>query len=212
MLFVANPNNPTGQLMGREYLQELLEHCGQQGITVVVDECFIEFCESGREQPKFLLREIGQYENLLLARAFTKSFAMPGVRLGYLVCSNAELREKIRRQLPEWNLSVFAQRAGIACAEQSEQYLQDTVEYVKNEREYLREGLEKLGIRVVSGEVDFLLLYTTQPIYDSLLAKGILIRNCENFRGLGEGYYRIAVKKHEENEVLLQELAQITAE
>ena len=188
MLFVANPNNPTGQLMGREYLQELLEHCRQQGITVVVDECFIEFCESGREQPKFLLGEIGQYENLLLARAFTKSFAMPGVRLGYLVCSNAELRE------------------------QSEQYLQDTVEYVKNEREYLWEGLEKLGIRVVSGEVDFLLLYTTQPIYDSLLAKGILIRNCENFRGLGEGYYRIAVKKHEENEVLLQELAQITAE
>ena len=173
--------------MGREYLQELLEHCRQQGITVVVDECFIEFCESGREQPKFLLGEIGQYENLLLARAFTKSFAMPGVRLGYLVCSNAELREKIRRQLPEWNLSVFAQRAGIACAEQSEQYLQDTVEYVKNEREYLWEGLEKLGIRVVSGEVDFLLLYTTQPIYDSLLAKGILIRNCENFRGLGEG-------------------------
>ena len=56
------------------------------------------------------------------------------------------------------------------------------------------------------------MLYTTQPIYDSLLAKGILIRNCENFRGLGEGYYRIAVKKHEENEVLLQELAQITAE
>ena len=105
MLFVANPNNPTGQLMGREYLQELLEHCRQQGITVVVDECFIEFCESGREQPKFLLGEIGQYENLLLARAFTKSFAMPGVRLGYLVCSNAELREKIRRQLPEWNLS-----------------------------------------------------------------------------------------------------------
>ena len=59
---------------------------------------------------------------------------------------------------------------------------------------------------------DVMLLYTTQPIYDSLLAKGILIRNCENFRGLGEGYYRIAVKKHEENEVLLQELAQITAE
>ena len=211
MLFLANPNNPTGQLMSREYLQELLEHCGQQGITVVLDECFIEFCETDREQPKSLLSEIDRYENLLLVRAFTKSFAMPGVRLGYLVCSNVSLLEKIRRQLPEWNLSVFAQRAGIACAEQSEQYLQDTVEYVKNEREYLREGLETLGIRVVSGEADFLLLHTTQPIYDRLLAKGILIRNCENFRGLGAGYYRIAVKKHEENEVLLQELAQITA-
>ena len=153
-----------------------------------------------------------QYENLLLVRAFTKSFAMPGVRLGYLVCSNEGLREKIRRQLPEWNLSVFAQRAGIVCAERAEEYLRDTVEYVKTERAYLREGLEALDIRVVSGEADFLLLYTTQPIYDRLLAKGILIRNCENFRGLGEGYYRIAVKKHEENEVLLQELAQITAE
>lgn len=211
MLFLANPNNPTGQPMSREYLQELLEHCRQQGITVVLDECFIEFCETDRERPKSLLSEIDRYENLLLVRAFTKSFAMPGVRLGYLVCSNVSILEKIRRQLPEWNLSVFAQRAGIACAEQSEQYLQDTVEHVKNEREYLREGLETLGIRVVSGEADFLLLHTTQPIYDRLLAKGILIRNCENFRGLGAGYYRIAVKKHEENEVLLQELAQITA-
>ena len=241
LLFLANPNNPTGQLLGREYLRELLEHCRQQGIIVVLDECFIEFCESDREQPRSLLGKIDQYENLLLVRAFTKSFAMPGVRLGYLVCSNEGLREKIRRQLPEWNLSVFAQRAGIVCAEQAEQYLQDTVEYVKTgraylreglealgirvvsgeaeqylqdtveyvktERAYLREGLEALGIRVVSGEADFLLLYTTQPIYDRLLAKGILIRNCENFRGLGEGYYRIAVKKQEENEVLLRELA-----
>ena len=207
LLFLANPNNPTGQLLGREYLRELLEHCRQQGIIVVLDECFIEFCETDREQPRSLLGKIDQYENLLLVRAFTKSFAMPGVRLGYLVCSNEGLREKIRRQLPEWNLSVFAQRAGIVCAEQAEQYLQDTVEYVKTKRAYLREGLEALGIRVVSGEADFLLLYTTQPIYDRLLAKGILIRNCENFRGLGEGYYRIAVKKQEENEVLLRELA-----
>ena len=208
LLFLANPNNPTGQLMSREYLRELMEHCRQQGIIVVLDECFIEFCETDREQPVSLLGKIDQYENLLLVRAFTKSFAMPGVRLGYLVCSNEGLREKIRRQLPEWNLSVFAHRAGIVCAEQAEQYLQDTVEYVKTERAYLREGLEAPGIRVVSGEADFLLLYTTQPIYDRLLAKGILIRNCENFRGLGEGYYRIAVKKHEENEVLLDELEQ----
>lgn len=207
LLFLTNPNNPTGQLMNAEYLHQLLEHCRQQGIIVVLDECFVEFCETDREQPKSMLGETWQYDNLLLVRAFTKSFAMPGVRLGYLVCSNAELREKIRRQLPEWNLSVFAQRAGIACAEQAEGHLQNTVEYVKTERAYLRKGLEKLGIRVVSGEADFLLLYTTQPIYDRLLAKGILIRNCENFRGLGAGYYRIAVKKHEENEVLLQELA-----
>lgn len=208
LLFLANPNNPTGQLMEMEYLHQLLEHCRRQGIVVVLDECFIEFCKTGGKGYGSLLGETGQYENLLLVRAFTKSFASPGMRLGYLVCSNISLREKIRRQLPEWNLSVFAQRAGIACAEQSEQYLRDTVEYVKKERAYLREGLEALGIRVVSGEADFLLLYTTQPICDRLVAKGILIRNCENFRGLGAGYYRIAVKKHEENGILLDELKQ----
>ena len=206
LLFLANPNNPTGQLLNREYLKGLLEHCRQRNIVVVLDECFMEFCEMDPSQPGSVLTETDRYENLVLLRAFTKSFAMPGVRLGYLVCSNAELRKKIGRQLPEWNLSAFAQRAGVVCAEQSEKYLRDTVEYVKNERDYLREGLEGLGIRVVSGEADFLLVQTNCPIYDKLLQKGILIRNCENFRGLGKGYYRIAVKSHAENEILLREL------
>ena len=170
----------------------------------MIDECFLEL--SGAKESDSFVGKLEQYPNVIVIRAFTKLFAIPGVRLGYLICEK-QLADRIRRQLPEWNLSVFAQRAGIVCAEQAEQYLQDTVEYVKTKRAYLREGLEALGIRVVSGEADFLLLYTTQPIYDRLLAKGILIRNCENFRGLGEGYYRIAVKKQEENEVLLRELA-----
>lgn len=207
LLFLANPNNPTGQLMSPEYLRELLEHCRQQEIIVVLDECFTEFCETDRKQPRSLLGKIDQYENLLLVRAFTKSFAMPGVRLGYLLCSDPGIRERIRRQLPEWNLSVFAQRAGIICADHAEKYLQDTVEYVKNERAYLREGLEKQSIRVVSGEADFLLVQTDRPLYQELLEKGILIRDCENFRGLKKGYYRIAVKTRAENEVLLRELA-----
>ena len=117
------------------------------------------------------------------------------------------LPEEIEMRSFEIIEAELAERGITLPAEQAEQYLQDTVEYVKTKRAYLREGLEALGIRVVSGEADFLLLYTTQPIYDRLLAKGILIRNCENFRGLGEGYYRIAVKKQEENEVLLRELA-----
>ena len=201
LLFLASPANPVGNEISREMLRLLLKKCKECGITVVLDECFIEF--AGKAHTQELLRD---FKNLIIVRAFTKIYGIPGVRLGYLI-ADPHMRARIARQLPEWNLSVFAQRAGIVCAEQAEQYLQDTVEYVKTERAYLREGLEALGIRVVSGEADFLLLYTTQPIYDRLLAKGILIRNCENFRGLGEGYYRIAVKKQEENEVLLRELA-----
>ena len=197
MLFVANPNNPTGQLMGREYLQELLEHCRQQGITVVVDECFIEFCE----EEKSIVQKLSTYRNLLIVRAFTKIYAIPGVRLGYLMCSDKELLQKIRGQLPEWNLSVFAEAAGIACLQQQE-YLKKTVEYVAAERKFLTEKLQNLGLQVILSDANFILFYSEKPLYEKLLQKGILIRDCKNFQGLSEGYYRVAVKSRRENEIL----------
>lgn len=209
LLFLANPNNPTGSLWRKADLKNLLAHCRRKNITVVLDECFIEFCEKDPTQPLSMVAEIENYPNLIIVRAFTKIFAIPGVRLGYLVCSNHTLLEKIQKQLPEWNLSVFAQMAGVACTTDCEKYLADTVEYVETERAFLRNGLEKLGIRVISGEANFLLLQTEQPIYEKLLQRGILIRDCENFCGLGKGYYRIAVKKHEENETLLRELENV---
>lgn len=209
LLFLANPNNPTGSLWRKADLKNLLAHCRRKNITVVLDECFIEFCEKDPMQPLSMVDEIENYPKLIIVRAFTKIFAIPGVRLGYLVCSNHTLLEKIQKQLPEWNLSVFAQMAGVACTTDCEKYLADTVEYVETERAFLRNGLEKLGIRVISGEANFLLLQTEQPIYEKLLQRGILIRDCENFCGLGKGYYRIAVKKHEENETLLRELENV---
>ena len=73
------------------------------------------------------------------------------------------------------------------------------------------DGLEKLGILTFSGEGNFILLYTELPFYDCLLEKGILIRDCKNFRGLAKGYYRIAVKTREENEILLKEIGECIA-
>lgn len=206
LLFLANPNNPTGKLVSREYLKKLLDICGDKKIYVVLDECFIEFCGSDAS----LLSEIRKYQNLLLVRAFTKIFAVPGVRLGYLICSNAELLQKIGKQLPEWNLSVFAQAAGIVCASQRA-YVEKTVEYVEKERQFLSDHLTRLGLRVFSGEANFILIYSEKPLYQELLKRGILIRDCENFRGLSKGYYRIAVKRRKENEILLKEIGECLA-
>lgn len=203
LLFLANPNNPTGTLMNRDYLKKLLELCKEKKIYVVLDECFIEFC--GTEGSA--LSWIEKYPNLLLVRAFTKIYAIPGVRLGYLICSNLSLLEKIRKQVPEWNLSVFAQEAGVACAGKTA-YLEKTVNYVKNEREFLAEGLKKLGFRVFPGEANFLLIHTEKPLYENLLGKGILIRDCTNFKGLTKGYYRIAVKQRQDNEKLLKAIGE----
>lgn len=110
LLFLANPNNPTGKLMKPAYLENVLEVCKEKNIYVVLDECFIEFCEKENS----MVQRLSTYRNLLIVRAFTKIYAIPGVRLGYLMCSDKELLQKIRGQLPEWNLSVFAEAAGIA--------------------------------------------------------------------------------------------------
>lgn len=207
LLFLANPNNPTGALIKEEELKALLQHCREKGIYVVLDECFIEFCAGAVS----MLSVIEQFENLILIRAFTKIFALPGVRLGYLVCKNQRLLEDVLNQLPEWNLSVFAQEAGCVCAKQ-QAFVKETVEYVQREREFLMEHLQRLGFRVFQGEADFLLLWSEKPLYERLLEYGILIRDCKNFRGLTEGYYRIAVRTREENKKLLERLEKLEEE
>lgn len=210
MLFLANPNNPTGALLKPDYLLRLLAHCRNNHIVVVLDECFIEFCEGENS----VIDKLAEFPNVILIRAFTKSFAISGVRLGYLVCRNFELIQNIQRQLPEWNLSVFAQAAGVACIKEQE-FLKKTAAYIKQEREILVSELEKLSGRhgfscqIYPAAANFLLLYSDCPLYERLLEQGILIRNCANFKGLGKGYYRIAVRNREENEQLWKAIGEI---
>ena len=206
ILFLANPNNPTGKRLERDYLREVLSICREKGIYVVLDECFISFCEGDVS----FVSEIEEYPNLLLVQAFTKLYAIPGVRLGFLVSSNKGLIQKIARQLPEWNLSVFAQEAGIACVKEKA-FVEQTVEYVQKERAFFTEQLQKMGLEVFAGEGNFILIYTQVPLYELLLERGILIRDCQNFKGLSKGYYRIAVKSREDNKILLREIGECLA-
>ena len=206
LIYLANPNNPTGQLIPPEILKGILKRCQELDIIVVVDECFLPFCE-----------EAGFYEemeagmkcgNLIQVRAFTKTFAIPGVRLGYLICRNREVCQKIARQLPEWNLSVFAQMAGCAAAKETE-FIGESRKLIKEQRSILIKELTSLGFRVYPSRADYILFYTELPLYELLLKKQILIRNCENYRGLSKGYYRIAVRGQAENERLISALREV---
>lgn len=201
VLVLANPNNPTGKLLEKERLKSLLQYCKNRGIYVILDECFIEFCGASFS----MVSEIENFENLIIIRAFTKIFSIPGVRLGYLICRNPSILTKIAAQLPEWNVSCFAQEAGCACAGQAE-FIRRTRAYIEEERQFLEEGLRKKGFRLFPASANFILLYGEEPLYEKLLAKGILIRDCRNFRGLSRGFYRIAVKSRRENEMLLESL------
>ncbi len=204
LVFLANPNNPTGTLLDRGKLERLLCHCRDKGIFLVLDECFIEFCDGAESAVGWTER----FGNLIVVRAFTKIFSIPGVRLGYLVCSDRSLLRKIGRQLPEWNISSFAQAAGYECALQAA-FARKTADYVKTERQFLENRFKEMGIKTYPASANFLLLHSQKPLYEPLLERGILIRDCWNFRGLSKGFYRVAVKNRKENEVLLEAVRQI---
>lgn len=204
LVFLANPNNPTGCLIDGNLLERVIRYCREKQIYVVLDECFIEFCEEGVS----MLPKLKEYPNLILVRAFTKIFAIPGVRIGYLLSENVALVEKIKCHLPEWNISTFAEAAGVACASETD-FIDRTKAFLKEERAFLAEGLKKAGFVVYNGAANFLLVQTEIPLYEELLRRKILVRDCSNFRGLGQGFYRIAVKNREENEKLLERIGEI---
>lgn len=209
LLFLANPNNPVGNLIEPSLLTGIAKRCRKQNITLVLDECFIAF--TGTQKRDSFCDRMMEYPNVIIIQAFTKLFAIPGVRLGYLMCQNRETAAQIREQLPEWNLSVFAQKAGTAACNETE-YVKTSVDFICKEREWLKEKLEKQSIHVYPSNANYLLLKTKLPLYDGLLKRGILIRDCSDFRGLGSGYYRVAVKSRKENEELLKAIEEIRLE
>ncbi len=207
IVFITNPNNPTGQLIDCKELTKIIDYCYIKKINVVVDECFIDFCETAESTIKLTK----QYDNLIVVHAFTKIYAIPGIRLGYLVCSNKTLIEKIQRNLPEWNVSVIAQVAGIACTTEKD-YVQETKKYVSAQRILLTEGLVNYGFKVYESHADFILFNCKYRLYEPLLEKGILIRDCSNYKGLSDGFYRIAVKSEIENKELLKAIGECIEE
>ena len=129
-VFLAVPNNPVGTVVEPELLEKIAERCKRHGVTLILDECFVMF--TGAEERYSFLKKYRNYPGVVIVRAFTKLYAMPGVRLGYLVCSDAALTEAIRADLPEWNLSVFAQQAGcVACGQRA--YVEHSVAFVCRE-------------------------------------------------------------------------------
>lgn len=199
--FLCNPNNPTGRLIERELLLRIIEQCEAHKVFLVVDECFLEF--TGREEELSLVNMIEDHSNLCILKAFTKMYSMPGLRLGYALCSNEAVMDAMYRSRQPWSVSIVAEEAGLAALKLTD-LPKKTAEYVAQERAYLYEELTKAGIKVYAGAANYLLLKSDWDMEKELLKQNILIRNSRNYRGLGEGYYRIAVKNHEENMRLIQ--------
>lgn len=207
LLILTNPNNPNGKRISANRLREIAGACRGAGTVLLMDECFLALSGGDVDSLIHRIGEEGMPPTVVL-RAFTKTFAIPGVRLGYAVCSGS-LATRIQRELPEWNLSVFAQYAGLAALEPSG-YIAASVEMIAQEREYLTAELKKLGLRVFPSDANYILFQSRdRELHRKLLDKGILIRDCRDYHGLTAGFYRAAVRTRRENTALLRCLRNI---
>lgn len=206
-VYLCNPNNPTGRTAQPELLREIVRKCTENGVKLVVDECFNDFLTDAERHTRKDLLESNP--GLIILRAYTKMYAVPGVRFGWCMTADAALIEKLYHAGQPWNVSVIAQACAEAAAKQNG-WREQTARRIAEERAYLMDGLRSCGVRVYPGEANFLLFHSSDEKLDEKLRKqGIMIRNCSNYRGLGPGFYRTAVKTRDASEKLLHALRQI---
>lgn len=206
LLMLCNPNNPTGQVIERGMMERILSACRRKGIFLFVDECFLDLTEGG--EALTLKGALSGQANLLLLKAFTKSYGMAGLRLGYCLSGNSHLLERMGRSVQAWNVSLPAQLAG-AAAFKEQAFLNRARAIIHAQRPILAAGMERLGLTVIPSRVNFLLFYSERELRGPLLERGIQIRSCANYPGLTEGWYRAAVKLPEENQRLLTAMEEI---
>ena len=200
LVFLCSPNNPTGRLIAPALIEQITDHCHRQGTVLVLDECFIDFTDG-----QSMIPALARHPNLLILRAFTKMYAMAGLRLGYLLAEDAGLINRIAGYGASWSVSGPAQAAGLAALRE-QGWVERSRDFVKEERAFMMEALQALELAVLPGAANYLLISSAQPLYQTLLARGILVRDCSNYEGLDGWYFRIGIQDRQRNLQLLAAL------
>jgi len=200
LMFITDPWNPTGRKTDDALLDRIVMKAYELGITVIIDE---SFCMDKH-------RKTAYPDNVYAIRSYTKSFALPGIRMGYAVASRDNI-QFLRNRLPEWNISNLADHVmrSCACIVRDTDFYNDSCTYINEQRDYLAKELERLGFTVFPSDSMFVLCKGVVGLYEKLIERRIRIRKCDDFYGLGEEYYRIAVRGRKDNDILLEQLGKI---
>lgn len=209
IVFLCSPGNPAGAIIDRKLLLKAIQLCEQFRIRLVVDECFGGLLEE--PEAHSVIKNTVRYPHLIVVRAFTKTFAMPGLRLGYGVTSDTGLTGKMEQMRQPWSVSVPAQEAGIAALDEAAP-VREAGRLIFEERRFLEEQLERLKIEYIPSDANYILMYSKIDLFHELKKYNILIRDCSDYRGLTKGWYRTAVRRRKENQVLVQALEKIIKE
>ncbi|AKL94471.1 threonine-phosphate decarboxylase [Clostridium aceticum] len=210
LMILCNPNNPTSKLLKAEEIKKVLEQAVKKNIYLMIDEAFMDFVSE--EESYSMMQSYREYENLVIVRAFTKFYGIPGLRLGFGLCSNEKLKEKISSGAIPWSINTFAAYFGkVLLAETN--YVEKTHRWLENEKKRFVEKLKEIdGLKIFSPSVNFILVKILKPNVDvlqlqkKLLEKNILIRDCSNFSNLDKSFFRIAIKDETNNEKFAEAL------
>lgn len=208
LLFLANPGNPTGSLIPRNEMVRIHRLCRAHGVFLAVDEAFMDFREE-----ESVTGQLARLGGGVVLRSLTKFHAIPGLRLGFAVAAQEDAIRLTEQRAP-WSVNTLAQAAGIATLADGE-YAARTRRLVEEERAVLAAGLAAIpGVRVYPSAANYLLAELTvgpsvPELAGALLRQRILIRDCSSFRGLGDRFFRVAVRSRADNECLLAALASV---
>ncbi len=203
-LFICNPNNPTGQFFTTTEIESILKGVTVEKFLLVIDESFIEFKD--RASHHDVMRQLMVRFNVLVIRSMTKTFCVPGLRIGYLFGSEGSIKQ-VKNYRDPWALNRFALES-IPYLLKDRSHLEQLQNWCESESGYMKASLEKLErIEVFDGHANFLLIKLDHPNqaiwHDALIDKGFYLRTCMDFRGLDASYFRIAVKDRQSNKALL---------
>jgi threonine-phosphate decarboxylase len=207
-LLLANPQNPSGAVCGREGMLELIEEAGRLGVRVLLDEAFIDYAPSHS-----LSGDVERMPHLTVFRSLTKFYGVPGLRVAYALAHEAQARE-IGGQVAAWAVTTLA-GIGVRAALADREYVERTLTLNEGRRERLVRGLDELGIASYAAAANFLLLrlpdgMNASACWERLIVEhGIVLRDCSNFEALPGGHLRCLVRGDAENERLLRALRKV---
>ena len=217
LLIICNPNNPTGKFLKLDETEEILKECNKYNTKLFIDEAFIDFLKDGMKESIINAKENKQ--NLFVTRAFTKFFAIPGLRLGYGIYFDKKLEKRISEKKEPWSVNNIAKMAGLTVLDDTK-YIEETLKWIEEEKIYMYEKLNKIpGIKVYETEVNFITGKIDEKLFseglnvkilrEKMLEQGILIRDASNFNFLDERFFRLAIKNRKNNNRVIETLKKI---
>ena len=214
ILVLINPDNPSGNYLSHLEIQDLLKWTKKKKINILIDESFVDFSE---EEDITLLNDklLDEYKNLIVVKSISKSYGVPGLRLGILATSKKEFLENVKKNLPIWNINSFAEYYMQIFNKYEKEY-KISLKKIKDERKIFMKKLSEIGfLKVFKSQANYILVEILENLKPDRLAEillndyNILIKSLSNKKGIKGNFIRLAVRNREENNYCIRALKEI---